>query len=137
VYAPARQAGIPLVYNQTRETLKGAALAWVASGTATLETALLGVPQVVCYKASALSVGIARRLIRVPYISLVNLLLNRPAVTELIQNELTVERLLQASQRLSGAGRQQLADDYTELRQLLGSVGCFDRAALRILGESK
>ena len=137
VYAPARQAGIPLVYNQTRETLKGAAMAWVASGTATLETALLGVPQVVCYKASALSVGIARRLIRVPYISLVNLLLNRPAVTELIQKELTVDRLLQASQRLSGAGRQQLADDYTELRHLLGSAGCFDRAALRILGESK
>lgn len=134
VYAPARQAGIPLVYNQTRETLKAAAQAWVASGTATLETALLGVPQVVCYKASALSVGIARRLIRVPYISLVNLLLNRPVVAELIQNDLTVERLLQASQRLNGAGRQELADAYLELHELLGGSGCFDRAALRILG---
>jgi lipid-A-disaccharide synthase len=135
VYAPARQAGIPLVYNQTRETLKGAAMAWVASGTATLETALLGVPQVVCYKASALSVGIARRLIRVPYISLVNLLLNRPVVTELIQRELSVERLLQASQHLQGAGKKQLAHDYAELRHRLGGSGCFDQAARRILGE--
>jgi lipid-A-disaccharide synthase len=84
-----------------------------------------------------LSVGIARRLIRVPYISLVNLLLNRPVVAELIQNDLTVERLLQASQRLNGAGRQELADAYLELHEMLGGSGCFDRAALRILGESK
>jgi len=137
VYASARQAGISLVFENTRETLKNSAQAWVASGTATLETALLGVPQVVCYKASALSVSIARRLIRVPYISLVNLLLNRSAVTELIQNDLSVENLLQASRLLNGEAKQKLADNYSELLRLLGSSGCFDRAAQRIIADSK
>ena len=65
----------------------------VTSGTATLETALFGVPEVVCYKGSTISYQIAKRVIKVKYISLVNLIMDRLVVKELIQNDLTVENL--------------------------------------------
>lgn len=134
LYKPALDAGFELVYNQTTQTLRRAEQAWVASGTATLETALLGVPQVVCYKASAISVGIARRLIRVPYISLVNLLLNRNGVKELIQNDLNTDSLRAEALALREEPRRQaLLADYAELKTILGNSGCFDRAAALIL----
>lgn len=136
LYAPALDAGFELAYNQTKHVLQRAEQAWVASGTATLETALLGVPQVVCYKASAISVGIARRLIRVPYISLVNLLLNRNGVKELIQNNLNAESLRKEALALQEEpGRQALLADYAELKHILGEPGCFDRAAALILSD--
>ena len=69
--------------------------ALVTSGTATLETALFGVPEVVCYKGSNISYQIAKRLIKIKYISLVNLIMDKPVVKELIQNDLTVENLKQ------------------------------------------
>jgi lipid-A-disaccharide synthase len=78
---------------QTYTLLRQAKAALVTSGTATLETALFGVPQVVCYKGSSVSYHIARRLIKIKYISLVNLIMDKPVVKELIQNEMNVENV--------------------------------------------
>src|SRR6202034_3287039 len=81
------------VSNQTYALLLQAQAACVTSGTATLETALFGVPEIVCYKGSTVSYQIARRLIRVKYISLVNLIMDKLVVKELIQDELTPQNL--------------------------------------------
>jgi len=99
--------------------------ALVTSGTATLETALFGVPEVVCYKGSAVSYQIAKRVIKVKYISLVNLIMNKLVVNELIQDELTEKNLLQElNELLTNKQRQaQLATDYAALRQILGEGG--------------
>src|SRR5690606_3127028 len=84
-------ADLPILFNATYDLLRHAEAAVVTSGTATLETALLGVPQVVVYRANRLSIAIGKMVIRVPFISLVNLILNRPAVRELIQKECNVD----------------------------------------------
>ncbi|MDX2286041.1 MAG: lipid-A-disaccharide synthase [Bacteroidia bacterium] len=128
----SRQAS--LVMNQTYPLLRRAQLALVTSGTATLETALHGVPQAVCYKGAQLSYLIARRLIRVPYISLVNLILNRPAVRELIQHQCTAPDMaaaLREVQQPEAAARIQ--QDYADLRSRLGSRGASARAAAALL----
>src|SRR5690606_18652526 len=84
---------IKYIKGKTYELLATADAALVTSGTATLETALFKVPQVVCYKGSNLSYQIARSVIKVPYISLVNLILDKPFVSELIQADLSYKRL--------------------------------------------
>ena len=83
------------VRNKTYELLMQSKAALVTSGTATLETALFGVPEVVCYKGSNISYQIAKRLIKIKYIALVNLIMDKPVVKELIQNDLTVENVKQ------------------------------------------
>ena len=81
--------------NKTYDLLLQAKAALVTSGTATLETALFGVPEVVCYKGSFLSYQIGKRLVKVKYISLVNLIMDKLVVKEFIQEEMTVENLKQ------------------------------------------
>ena len=88
-----RYPNVSIAKNKTYDLLLQAKAALVTSGTATLETALFGVPEVVCYKGSPISYQIAKRVIKVKYISLVNLIMDKPVVKELIQNELTVENL--------------------------------------------
>ena len=89
-----KKTNIKIVYDQTYPLLLNAKSALVTSGTATLETALLGTPQVVCYKGSAISYIIAKHLIKgISYISLVNLILDKPAVVELIQYDMNAKRL--------------------------------------------
>ncbi|HVS98720.1 MAG TPA: hypothetical protein VHE54_19650 [Puia sp.] len=113
------------VCNQTYALLSIAKAACVTSGTATLETALFGVPEVVCYKGSPISYQIARRLIRVKYISLVNLIMDRLVVSELIQDQLTPENLRRELEDLlhNPARRARLEKDYRELKQLLSEGG--------------
>ncbi len=128
---------VKLRKDQTNALLRKADIAWVTSGTATLETALMGVPQVVCYRASAVSVAIARRLIQVPWISLVNLLLQQTAIPELIQKELSPERLkLETQKLLSLQGRSKQLKHYQELRKILGRSGCSEKAARYIVGKN-
>lgn len=118
----------------TYVTLKTSHAALVTSGTATLETALHFVPLVVCYRSTQFSYQIAKRLIRVPYISLVNLILNRPAVKELIQSELTGVRLSEELDRLFEEGtRNQLNTEFENLHNLLGGGGASARAAELVL----
>ena len=113
------------VCNQTYRLLLHAEAACVTSGTATLETALFGVPEVVCYKGSAISYQIAKRLIKVKYISLVNLIMDKLVVNELIQDQLTPENLRRELDDLlhNHDRRQQLRIDYLNLKELLSQGG--------------
>jgi lipid-A-disaccharide synthase len=99
--------------------------ALVTSGTATLETALFGVPEVVCYKGSWLSYQIGKRLVNVKYISLVNLIMDKLVLKELIQNELTAENLKnELTDLLSNENRKEkLKEDYAELKKILSEGG--------------
>jgi lipid-A-disaccharide synthase len=135
-YAPfTRKSKVSVVLNQTYELLRHATAALVTSGTATLETALFGVPQVVCYKGNSISFAIAKRIVDVKYISLVNLIMDRPLLTELIQNDLTAKRIKEELSDLlfNNARRKQLAADYDELRKKLGGAGASALAAEKIL----
>jgi lipid-A-disaccharide synthase len=121
-------AGYPNVSSVSGKTyhlLMQSTAALVTSGTATLETALFGVPEVVCYKGSNISYQIAKRLVNIKYISLVNLIMDKLVVTELIQNDLTTENLRRELQELlsNPARQQQLATDYKALKELLSKGG--------------
>ncbi len=122
---------VTLIEGQTYDLLQNASAALVTSGTATLETALFNVPEVVCYKANALSYLIAKKLIRVKYISLVNLVMDKLVVKELIQGDLTEENLVKELQQLLTNSKVQsrLLDDYMELDSRLGNAGASKCAA--------
>lgn len=113
------------VSNRTYELLSQSTAALVTSGTATLETALFEVPEIVCYKGSNISYQIAKRVIRVKYISLVNLIMDKLVVKELIQNDLTVSNLVHELKNLLGNPnrQQQLAADYKQLKEVLSFKG--------------
>ena len=123
------------VSNKTYELLAGAKAALVTSGTATLETALFGVPEVICYKGNGLSYQIAKRLIKIKYIGLVNLIMDKPVVKELIQDDLTPENLKgELKELLTNKEKQlQLKNDYTALRQLLSEGGNASANAAKII----
>lgn len=114
-------SNVSAVSNQTYYLLNQASAALVTSGTATLETALFGVPEVVCYKGNPISYHIAKRVIKVKYISLVNLIMNKPVVKELIQDDLTAENCIKELKDLlyNDQRRTQLQKDYADLRNLL------------------
>lgn len=126
-YAPffAEHTNVSSVRNQTYDLLLCSTAALVTSGTATLETALFGVPEVVCYKGSNISYQIARRLIKIKYISLVNLIMDKEVVKELIQHEMnTVNLVKELRLLLTDNNRQQtLQKDYHELKDLLQAGG--------------
>lgn len=127
-----KNTGIPLVIDQTYPLLLNAKSALVTSGTATLETALLGTPQVVCYRGSAVSYMIAKYLIKgINYISLVNLILDRPVVTELIQYEMNAKRLADEFERitLDEANISRMKADYDNLRHILADSHASANAA--------
>ncbi len=113
------------VRNKTYELLMQSKAALVTSGTATLETALFQVPEVVCYKGSNISYQIAKRLIKIKYISLVNLIMDKLVVKELIQNDLTVENLKESLSPLlfDEARQKQLIKDYEDLKNILSDGG--------------
>ncbi len=118
------------------DLLSHATMACVASGTATLETALFGVPQVVCYKGSAASVLLARKLIKVDYIALANLICDAPVVPELIQEEFTAKNLAdQLSALHDGAARLKQEEGYAQLRKLLLPYEATNTAAQLIVSE--
>ncbi len=119
---------IKIVQNQTYALLQHATAALVKSGTSTLETALFGVPEVVCYKGSKFSYSIAKRVIKVKYISLVNLIADREIVKELIQEHLTTENLVRELQNAID-NQETIKKDYDILRGLLGNAGASDKTA--------
>lgn len=116
---------VSAVVNETYKLLTQSKAALVTSGTATLETALFNVPEVICYKGSTISYQIARRLIKIKYICLVNLIMDKEVVKELIQNELTVENIKVELNRLLYDDKKsnQLQADYTTLKTLLSKGG--------------
>lgn len=127
-----------LCEGKTYEVLAGSTAAVVTSGTATLETALLKVPQVVCYRVAALTYAIGKRVIKVPYISLVNLILNKPTVPELIQADFSAEKIgKQLEGLVEGPQRQAQLDDYALLASKVGGPGASARVAEAVVGFVK
>ena len=126
----ASSSSIKLISGSTYDILKNAKAAIVTSGTATLETALLNVPQVVCYKGNWLSYQIAKRFIKVPYISLVNLIVDKELVKELIQHDLTVAHVRQELELLLDEERaSSIKEGYHAIRMALGEQGASERTA--------
>ncbi len=124
---------VSYVSGQTYDLLAQSEAAMVTSGTATLETALFGVPEVVCYKGSPISYQIAKRVIKVKYISLVNLIMDKLVVTELIQDMLTPANLRQELERLlhDEKRRAELKQDYADLKKVLSRDGQASAKAAR------
>jgi lipid-A-disaccharide synthase len=121
-----------IVYEATYDLLHTADAALVASGTATLETALLRVPEVVCYRTSRLSYAIAKKVIKVRFISLVNLIMDREVVTEMIQGDLNQKQLVGELKSIlpGGVRREKQLADYDALSNVVGGAGASERAGL-------
>jgi lipid-A-disaccharide synthase len=138
LYTPwLRTPNLRLWNEGTYPLLQQADAALVASGTATLETALLGVPQSLCYRGHGLSVWLARHLIQIPYIGLPNLILNTPVIPERIQGKCSPQQLAQDLKQhlFDPIHRKQLFDHYATLRAALGESGTSDRIA-RFIAET-
>ena len=130
-------SGVEVVYNETYPLLSKAHAALVTSGTATLETALFRVPQVVCYKLPLPKIApyVRKRLIKVKYISLVNLIADREVVTEVLDETYSVDFIRQELAKiLSGPDRDRMLEGYAEVSRRLGSQKAPDNAARLIVG---
>lgn len=116
---------VHVVFGETYAALRHAEAAIINSGTASLEAALIGTPQIVGYKVAAASAFIMRRLIKVQYVSLANLIIDRLAFKEFLQENFTLENLVAEMRRITedAACRQQMLSDYAEIRRLLGGTG--------------
>ena len=136
-YADYVKEGVHIVYGQTYELLSHSIAALVTSGTATLETALFKVPQVVCYDMplSWLMSFLRRFFLKVKYISLVNLIADKEVVKELVANDMKVANIKKelASILPGGDGRQTMLDDYQHIIQILGAPGASERAAEKMI----
>ena len=123
-----------VIFGQTHNIVANATAALVTSGTATLEAALIGTPEVVCYSGNRLSYEIAKRIVEIKYISLVNLIMDRLVVTELIQSELNTKNLIAELEKIlpEGENREKMLRDFSLLKTKLGSHGASQRAALQI-----
>jgi lipid-A-disaccharide synthase len=129
---------VQFINNKTYDLLSVSYAALVTSGTATLEAALFKVPQVVCYKGSTISYQIAKRIITLKFISLVNLIMDKEVVTELIQNDFTKKKLTsELTKILEDSHREKLFLAYYELEQLLGGKGASENAAINIVKSLK
>ncbi len=122
---------VSIVFNQTHELLMDAYAALVTSGTATLETALFEVPEVVCYKGGKVSYYIARSLVNVKYISLVNLIMDKEIVKELIQNDLTTKNITEELKKIvyDQNKRAEMKNNFLQLKEKLGGKGASARTA--------
>lgn len=126
---------IRIIHGETYNILNSAEIGVVTSGTATLETALFQVPEVVCYKGSSISYAIAKRLIKIKYISLVNLILDREVVKELIQHECTASNIRREVEAIvvGGTKREKMLVEFATLKKTLGEGGASRQVAQSIL----
>lgn len=128
-------SNIRIIHDATYDILGISEAALVTSGTATLETALLNIPEVVCYKGSPISYVIAKNLIKIKYISLVNLIMDREVVVELIQNECNEKRIREELNLIivGGSKRKAVLESYEDLREILGGGGASKKVARSLL----
>lgn len=128
-------SNVKVLSGKTYDLLEQSTAALVTSGTATLETALFEVPEVVCYKGSWISYWIARQLVKIPYISLVNLIMDKEIVKELIQGDLNKKTLLRELNAIlpEGEKRADMLKNYKALKQKLGGVGASEKTATLML----
>ena len=132
-----KDENVAIVENKTYDLLSVSSAALVTSGTATLETALFKIPEVVCYKGNEISYQIGKRLVNVKYISLVNLILDKEVVTELIQDEFNETNLEnELFKILDHKEREKMFDHYYELEQALGGKGASSNTAKLIIKNS-
>lgn len=138
-YREAIQNQIHVIYGQTYELMQFAAAGIIKSGTSTLESALFELPQVVCYKTGNISFSIAKKLVNVMYISLVNLIMNKPVVKELIQQDFTAENIREELTQLldNRSYRENIISHYKLLYQQLGGTGASRRAAELLYNDLK
>lgn len=131
-------SGVEVVFGKTYETFEQSAAALVTSGTATLEAALLGVPEAVCYRGPKVSMWIARRFVKLKWISLVNLIMNRTVVPELIGKAFTPAAAADELRALMlGAKRTAMLADFEALREKMGGAGASRHAAAEIVTVAK
>ena len=132
------QPNVSLIFDQTYDLLSHAKAALVTSGTATLETALFNVPQVVVYKTGKISYTIAKRLVKVEFISLVNLILQKEAVKELIQEKFTLKNLITELEQIlpNGNKRAQVLTDYKLLKDMMGDENTSQKTAELIISRT-
>lgn len=130
-YNDLKKRGVHVVFNQTYELMNYATAGIIKSGTSTLESALFNLPQVVCYKAGSLSFAIAKKLVDIKYISLVNLILDKPAVKELVQTDLTAANIKAELDLIlkNKAHREAILNEYAQLYSKLGGLGASKRTA--------
>lgn len=135
LYKPFLNEQIRLSTSSTYNLLCSSVAALVTSGTATLETALLNTSQVVCYQANWISYQIGKRVIRVPFISLVNLIAQKEVVKELIQGDFNTKNLVEELTKLlpPNSFREQQLADYQALKTLIGEIGASERTGKRIV----
>jgi lipid-A-disaccharide synthase len=137
-YEPLAKLGIRAVFNQTYELMSYAEAGIIKSGTSTLESALLRLPQVVCYKAGAVSFAIGKQLVKIKYISLPNLIMDQPVVKELVQNDLTSENISAELKKLlqDKTYRSTMLAQYDELVKHLGGGGASHRLAQQLVKDA-
>ena len=129
---------IPII-SETYSILKNSEAAIIASGTASLEAAIIGTPQVVCYGGNPISFAIAKRIVKIPYVSLGNLIINRLAFKELLQNQCSADNI--ASEIFKLLNDKQYVDEmlesYMEIKKCLGEEGASLRVAQSMINELK
>ena len=126
---------VKVLTDKTYGLLKYSTAAVVCSGTATLETALIGTPEVVCYRMDEFSYRVAKAFVKIGFISLVNIIMKREVVRELIQHDMTVENASEELRKIiaSGEKHERMMADYAELQAIVGGEGASDRFAARMV----
>ena len=134
VYQPAKDLDVKVIYNQTYDLLYHSKIAIVTSGTASLECALFNVPQIVCYKTSSISYFIGKSLVNISFISLVNIILKKGTVKELIQNDLTEKNLVnELSNLLNDYRVSDIINEYSKIYSMLSIKGTSKKIATSII----
>jgi len=134
VYQPAKDLDVKVIYNQTYDLLYHSKIAIVTSGTASLECALFNVPQIVCYKTSSISYFIGKSLVNISFISLVNIILKKATVKELIQNDLTEKNLVNELSNLLNNDRvSDIINEYSNIYSMLSIKGTSKKIAMSII----
>jgi len=134
VYQPAKHLDVKVIYNQTYNLLYHSKIAIVTSGTASLECALFNVPQIVCYKTSSISYFIGKSLVNISFISLVNIILKKGTVKELIQNDLTEKNLVKELSNLFNDDRvSEIINEYSKIYSMLSIKGTSKKIATSII----
>lgn len=138
-YNKLKDYNIKVVFNQTYDLMSHAEAGIIKSGTSTLECALFKLPQVICYKSGALSIRIAKLLVDIKYIGLPNIIMDKPLVKELIQNDFNVKNITDELNKLlrDNDYRNNIINGYTQLSEHLGGMGASKRLAEEIVKDAK
>ncbi|MBC7863795.1 MAG: hypothetical protein IAF38_12545 [Bacteroidia bacterium] len=125
---------VRVLFGKTYQILNFAQAGIITSGTATLETALFNVPQVVCYKTGGFAYWLGRKIVNFTYASLVNLILNRPVLKELLQNDMNAELIAKELRPLltETPERKKMLEEYETTRKILGGAGVSERIAKKL-----